>query len=116
ELGCAQIEAFQKPALIELNRVTEIWNLGARDKALELKGVDQKSAGFKCDRVAGGDQRMRVTGRQNLAQQAERLTQALPRLHLRTVFPKQGGEFGPFVRLSGMIGKVCQQRLCLFGW
>src|SRR5262245_36339177 len=95
ELGCAQIKAFQKFALIKLNSLTETHGLTACYEPLELNGVDQKSSGFEFDRVTSRDQRVRVMGQHSLPQQAERLAEAFARLRLSAVFPKQGGELGP---------------------
>jgi NAD(P)-dependent dehydrogenase (short-subunit alcohol dehydrogenase family) len=81
-----------------------------------LYARETHEAVFEFDRVASGNQGVHVMGQQSLPQQAERLAEAFARLRLSAVFTKQGGERGPFVGLSAVKGKVCQQRLRLFDW
>jgi hypothetical protein len=75
----------------------------------------RRRSGFEFDGVAASHERRYIARRQRLAQQAERLTQALACLRLAAVLPQQRGELGPFVRPAAVVGQIRQQRLCLPG-
>ena len=87
ELGCGDLEALEKFAAIECDGLLQTFSFRLPNQIPEHDGIGGQRGWLKADCVLVSNQCAWVDVRQRLAHKAQRLSQAVARLHLAVVAP-----------------------------